>query len=56
MKIDRKEAIQWISDLHPGAIYVVCNAFCNIAQGCNNTCRLRVMVIGQGLWQKTGHK
>ena len=28
MKIDRAEAIEWISKLHPGAIYVICNAFC----------------------------
>lgn len=28
MRIERAEAINWVCGLHPGAIYVVCNAFC----------------------------
>ena len=61
MKIDRKEAIQWISELHPGAIYVICNAFCRdvfeTADQLNNLYLVhgmgQALAVGVGIAQNT---
>ncbi len=64
MKTDRREAIEWVSKLHPGAIYVICNALCRdvfeVYDKRNNLYLVhgmgQALAVGVGIAQNTNRK
>ena len=64
MKTDRREAVEWVSKLHPGAIYVVCNALArDIFETADKRSNLylvhgmgQALAVGVGIAQSTTRK